>query len=242
MLWSRYLLHLLVAGVGFVAPQLEADPGLELKPFAAKFQVTRSNIPLGTLDLRLDLTADGGYNYTGHTKPGAIIRWLISDEVHESSRGTYADRQIVPLTYEFLQSNGEVKKKTLLKFDWKTEKVWTTSEGTRWSQKLSPGMHDKFSQQLALRLELSGGAKTASYPVADGGRIKTYYYKVEGSDSINLPYGRLNCLKVKRNKENHPPDYTIWFAPELDYLPVKIERKRSSGHYTIELMQLTESR
>lgn len=240
MVRNRYLSPILIVGFGLIALQIHANPALELKPFAAKFQVIRNSIPLGTLDLQLELTAAGDYSYTGHTQPGAIIRWFISDEVDESSKGYYTDRQIVPLSYEFRQSNSEEKKQTLLEFDWKAGKVWTLSEGTRWSQAINPGTHDKLSQQLALRLELSAGAKTASYPVADGGRIKTYHYKVVANEFINLPYGRLKCLKVRRSKENHPPDYTIWIAPELDYLPVKIERKRSSGHYSMELMQLSD--
>lgn len=213
---------------------------LDLKPFTAKFQVIRNSVTLGTLDLQLDLTPDGHYNYIGHTKPGALIEWFISDQVRETSKGRYLDQQIVPLTYEYRQGNGEVKKRTFIEFDWKTDKVWTESKGTRWSQKLSPGMHDKFSQQLALRLELSAGAKTASYPIADGGRIKTYHYSVVGSEFISLPFGRLKCLKVTRYKTGHATDYTIWFAPELDYLPVKIERKRKSDQYSMELMQFSD--
>ncbi len=241
MISRRYLSHILSLGFGLIALQIHANPVFELKPFAAKYQVTRNSIPLGTLELQLELTAQGSYQYTGHTRPEAVIRWFISDEVHESSRGSYANQQIIPLSYEYRQSNGGVKKQILLEFDWKTKKVWTQSEGTRWSQTIDPGTHDKFSQQLALRLELSAGAKTASYPVADGGRIKTYHYKVVANEFINLPYGRLKCLKVRRSKENQPPDYTIWIAPELDYLPVKIERTRSSGKDSMELIQLSES-
>ena len=237
MSWSRFSAYPLMIGLGLITLQPHASHSLELKPFTAKFQVIRNSVPLGTLDLQLDLKPEGSYNYTGHTQPGAVIKWFISDEVHESSTGQYADRQVVPLTYEYRQGNGKLKKRTFLEFDWKTEKVWTTSEGSRWSQQLVPGTHDKFSQQLALRLELSAGAKKASYAIADGGRIKTFHYKVVGSEYINLPYGRLKCLKVRRSKENKPPDYTIWFAPELDYLPVKIDRKRKSVHFSMELMQ-----
>ncbi|MDJ0808095.1 MAG: DUF3108 domain-containing protein [Gammaproteobacteria bacterium] len=231
-----FLQQLLAIGLIILTPPLQASPGTELESFTARFQVKRNGLPLGNLDLRLVIN-EGQYHYTGHTRPGAIIRWFMADEVHESSKGTYADRQVIPLSYEFRQGNGKVKKQTLLDFDWQAKKVWTDSEGARWSQAIAVGTHDKFSQQLALRLSLSEGVKAVSYPVADGGRVKNYHYQVAGNETINLPYGRLKCLKVKRNKDNHPPDYRIWFAPELDYLPVKIERKRKSGRYSIELLE-----
>jgi hypothetical protein len=233
------LLGLLVLGIGFLAPLLHAAQPLQLKPFEAEYQVKRDGIPLGTLELRLSLPNPQGYRYTSHTKPGPIIGLLISDEVHETSEGRYADNQITPSSYEYRQSNSKVEKKhTLLNFDWSADQVWTESEGVRWSQPIEPGNHDKFSQQLALRLDLASGKTMASYAAADGGRIKTYHYKVVGKEFVNLPFGRLKCLRVRRSKETRAPDSTIWVAPELDFFPVKIERKRSSGRYSMELMRL----
>jgi len=217
---------------------LTAAPGIELQPFKAKFRVTRNNINLGTMHVRLTLDESGNYSYSGNTKPGAMLSWLISDKVKEISRGRYKNGHIEPLSYEYKQSNGEIlKKHILLDFDWPDKLVWTESEGTRWSQPITAGAQDKFSQQLALRLDLSNGKKSVSYAVADGGRIKNYNYRVAGSESIKVPYGRLKCLKVRRSKDSKAPDFTIWIAPELDYLPIRIERKRSSGKYRMELLE-----
>jgi hypothetical protein len=230
------LLSLLSLG----SAQIRAETGVVLKPFEARFQATHNRLPLGSLELRFELEADGGYHYTSHTEPGLLVRWLITDQIQEASSGTYVNQRLVPLAYRYRQINGSVKE-TLVDFDWTTKKVWTVSHGTRWSQDIAPGTQDKLSQQLALRLALAAGAASASYPVADGGRIKTYHYRVVGRDSVALPYGRLDCLKVTRSKDDNPADYTIWIAPELDYLPVKIERKRKSGRDTMELMQLIET-
>jgi hypothetical protein len=223
--------------MGLLLPLLAAATGLQLKPFEAHFQVSRNNLLLGTMDIQLSLDAQGDYRYTGYTKPVGIVGLIISDEVHEASQGHYKYNRITPNHYDYLQDNGKRKKQTELDFDWSDGQVWTDSEGKRWAQPLVADTHDKYSQQLALRLDLAKGAREASYPVADGGKIKTYHYRVVGEDNINLPYGRLKCMRVRRSKESDPPDYTIWVAPELDYMPVKIERQRSSGNYTIELMK-----
>ncbi|MEN8167490.1 MAG: DUF3108 domain-containing protein [Pseudomonadota bacterium] len=234
------MLGLLVLGIGSLAPPLHAAAPLQLKPFEAEFQVKRDGIPLGTLELRLALSSPQGYKYTSHTRPGPLIGWLISDEVQETSEGLYVDKQITPLTYEYRQGSGKVEKKhTLLNFDWSAGQVWTESEGVRWPQPIEPGVQDKFSQQLALRLDLASGKTLIGYAAADGGKIKTYRYKVTGEEFISVPYGRVKCLRVRRSKEAKAADSTIWVAPELGFFPVKIERRRTSGRYSMELRQLS---
>jgi hypothetical protein len=231
--------HRLLFGLvcGLFLPLAEALDTLQLEPFEARFQVSRNGLILGTMDIRFALDGKGTYTYIGHTKPGKLIGLFISDEVHELSEGSYRNNRIRPDHYHYLQDNGKRKKQTELEFDWSHGQVWTESKGHRWAQALSPDTHDKYSQQLALRLDLAKGTRQVSYPVADGGKIKTYHYRVVGEAVVDLPYGRLKCLQVRRSKDDHPHDYTIWIAPGLDYLPVKLERKRSSGDYAIELLK-----
>jgi hypothetical protein len=234
---SAYQRLLLGLGCALLMTVTETLAALQLEPFEARFQVNRNGLTLGTMDIRFTLDAKGNYLYTGHTKPGELLGLFISDEVHETSEGSYQNGRIRPNHYRYLQDNGKRKKQTELEFDWPADQVWTDSDGQRWAQSMSPDTQDKYSQQLALRLDLAKGKRQISYPVADGGKIKNYIYHVAGESFIDLPYGRLKCLQVKRSKEHRPPDYVIWVAPELHYLPVKIERKTSSGDYAIELMQ-----
>ena len=236
---QRHYLLGLFCGL-LLLPLTTAFAALQLEPFEARFQVTRNGFTLGTMDIRLTLDDKGEYAYSSHTKPGELLGLFISDEVHEASEGSYRNGHVKPDRYHYLQDNGKRKKQTDLDFDWPDGQVWTESEGKRWAQNLLDNTHDKYSQQLALRLDLAKGEQQISYPVADGGKIKTYHYQVVGEDMVELPYGRLKCLQVRRNKEDHPPDYVIWVAPELNYLPVKIERERSSGTYAIELMQFEQ--
>ncbi len=158
--------------LGLILPLLAAATDLQLKPFQALFQVSRNDLPLGTMDIRLTLDDQESYAYTGHTKPGGIVGLIISDEVHEASRGSYKNNRIRPNRYEYLQDNGERKKQTQLDFDWPDGQVWTDSEGQRWAQPMTADTQDKYSQQLALRLDLAKGVREVSYPVADGGRDK----------------------------------------------------------------------
>ena len=233
-----YLPQTLVLLLGMLTnPSVRASE-IGLEPFEASFEVTRNGLSLGYMDLQLSLNDAGEYSYSSQTRANAFVALFLSDTVRESSEGRIDGDRVLPQRYEYRQSNRKREKLTLLEFDWDKGKVQTESEGTRWNQKLPEGTHDKYSQQLALRLDLARGKSSVSYPVADGGRIKTYHFRVEGEEFIETPRGRLKCLRVRRSKENKPADFTIWLAEKLDYLPVRLERKQSHGRYRMELATL----
>jgi hypothetical protein len=216
-----------------------ADTEQLLKPFAATFSVKRNIIPLGKLELQLTLNEKGQYHYHAHTLPGKLVGWLSADEIIEESYGELKNGAIKPASYTF-NDRGDEDERAELKFDWPMGEVHTTSGGVTWSQSIVAGVQDRLSQQLSVRLDLAEGRKDISYQVADGGKLKRYRFLVEGEEEIDTPYGQMRCLRIKRSKESRKPDYTIWFAPELDYLPVKIERQQSGRLYRMVLDEITQ--
>jgi hypothetical protein len=207
------------------------------KPFVATFSVSRGFMPLGDLELRLSLAPDGTYSYHAHTQPGLLADWFNGEEVIEESQGRLFPEGLQPTSYLYRQEVDEADN-TAVRFDWAEAKAYTTSGGVTWAQPIGPDTQDRLSQQLMVRLQLAQGQQTMEYEVADGGKLKLYRFQVIGKESIKTPFGRLDCLKVARSKGSRPPEYTIWFAPRLDYLPVRIERKISGRRFVMSLDEL----
>ena len=207
------------------------------KPFSASFSVSRGAIPLGKLELELSFDENRRYTYHAHTQPGFLAGWFSGDEIVEESRGEIAPELVVPGEYSYRESDDE-EDNAEIRFDWQELKAYTSSGGVTWAQDIESGIQDRLSQQLMMRLELSRSKREVSYRVADGGKLKTYQFRVVEEETLETPLGELHCLKVERSKESRKPDYTIWFAPQLDYLPVRIERRRKGKRYKMELESL----
>jgi hypothetical protein len=207
------------------------------KPFIATFSISRGVMPLGELELRFSLTPASEYTYNAHTQPGMLAGWFNGEETIEESHGSLSPVGLQPRDYLYRQAVDETDN-TQVHFDWTEAKAYTTSEGITWAQAIEPDTQDRLSQQLLVRLHLSQGKQRMEYQVADGGKLKLYRFEVIGEEIIKTPFGPMKCLKVARSKGSRPPEYTIWFAPQLDYLPVRIERKHSGPRFQMVLDEL----
>jgi len=112
-----------------------------------------------------------------------------------------------------------------LKFDWQQMKVTNTINGDPWHMQIPDATLDKLSINLALMAHLSASETDISFPVADGGKLKTYDFKVIGKESIDTPLGQISTIKVSRNKRGRKGKQAmLWLAPDLGYLVVRIDK------------------
>ena len=61
---------------------------------------------------------------------------------------------------------------------------------------------------------------------AERGKVKTYVVKREGEERIETALGRLDTVRISRSAGDDRKT-TVWAAPELRYLPARIEHRDS---------------
>ena len=101
--------------------------------------------------------------------------------------------------------------------------------------KIDPGTQDKFGHQLTLMMALAGGKRDIRVTVADGGLTKNYRFEYQGRELIHTPAGSFNALKMIRTKDSRPSQASLWLAPEINFLPVRVERKEKDGLFVMKL-------
>ncbi|TCK08613.1 DUF3108 domain-containing protein [Marinobacterium mangrovicola] len=215
-----------------LAPAVSADT---LTPFRATYTAN--------LDAGVELNANA-YRELRQQDDGTWIFDSTADAVvarqHEASHFTYSDDQIQPLKYRYERKLLGRERLVDLKFNWAKSRVTTTVEEKPWSMKIPDGTQDKLSYQLQLRLDLAAGKKELVYEVADGGLLSEYRFRVIGEETVETPAGKFNALKVERVRGEDAKRTThLWFAPELEYLIVKLYQVESDGkEYGLLLNQL----
>ncbi|MCW8890512.1 MAG: DUF3108 domain-containing protein [Sedimenticola sp.] len=209
-----------------------------LKAYKAHYRVSKGTFAIGSANITLTLSDDGRYQYRAYTTPVGLAAVFRKDEITELSDGHIENNRIIPDHYLYNHKKPKKQRKVSLDFDWENQRVANKTADSHWSMEIPVGTQDKFSQQLSLMLSLCRGESSATFQVADGGLLKTYQYTQVEEESIRTEAGEYQTLKLARNKDNKPSKATLWFAPNLNYLPVKIAKHEKDGDYVMELISV----
>ncbi len=196
--------------------------------FTAIYDVKKGPITIG--ETRRTLMPDGPnrFVFESVTRPTGVSRLLRSGQVVERSRWTWHGRHLRPLEYTWFSRGGERPRTLHLKFDWSQRKLTNTVNGDPWQMPLTDDLTvDKLLFQLRLMHDLPTTQRRLRYPVADGGKLKMYDLEILGVETIRIPSGTYQTVRVRRS--NGPLQTTFWCARKLHYLPVRIERRRADG-------------
>jgi hypothetical protein len=234
----HYLLLLLALLSGWPLPWSAAAAAEKtgLSPFGATYQLKTGNMLFGEVRVELTLSPTGRYRYQSLTIPVGLAAVLRSDQVTEQSSGRIGQCGITPEHYLYQHQKASQPRQTELTFDWVAGRVTNHSRGSHWSMRVPPGTQDKFSQQLELMLRINEGCSSPlQFPVADGGRLKQYRFERGGETWTETPTGRFRTIRLTRSKDRKSSRATLWLAPALGYLPVRIEKRDGSGKVVMEL-------
>ena len=227
------LLSALLAGC------LQAAP---LPDFEATFQLKRGSLRIGTSRISLSTDADGSYRYESHNWPTRWVSWLLKDKLYESSRGQMDTTGLRPEHYQYQRTGGKRERNAELVFDWNTMTVENHIGKDGWKMEIPRGTLDKLASTLGAMLELGKGTTDMTFNIADGGKLKEYRFSVVGRETLTLPGGEFDTVKLTKIRTNKKRETYIWCAPELNYLPVRIwQREKDGAEYQSDLESYSES-
>jgi hypothetical protein len=135
------------------------------------------------------------------------------------------DLQLYPKKYTYRQDK-ENRRSIDAFFDWSNRQLTWTKRGETVTEKFSEPVLDRLSVTLAVMHALRSGFEEKQMLVFDNGRIKTMQFINEGSEILKTKLGKIETIRVRSNqiKKNSSRYSITWFAPSLDFVPIKIEQ------------------
>ena len=211
---------LLLAAVRLLA----ATPGATEAPvpFEARYELRANGIVVGERTLRLGRDGAGDFRLEALTEPRGLGKLFHARNLREFSRFRIEAGRLRPLEYDY-RREGRKPRHVHLLFDWDAHRVTNDIDGNRWQMSIPEGTLDKLLVQLAIARDLASGDREAyRYAIADGGKLKTFRFVIEGSETIETPAGRFATVKLLRKRHDHDRTTRLWCADRLGYLPVRI--------------------
>lgn len=209
------------------------------QPFEASYQLLLNNIPVGTQTLTLVYLPDQDlYRFETRLMPNRLARWF-----HDESRTEFSEfywrKGLLSQHYRLERHSGEATQPADLRFDWSQQRVINDVAGERWTMPIPPGTLDKLNVQLALMLDLAAGKRQLRYDIADGGKLKQFRFEVVGEEPVEAAGKTYQTLRIQRIRKDQDRTTFLWCAPQLGYLPVRIEQteQESGEHYVSRLVR-----
>lgn len=202
---------------------------LELDRFVASFVLKAFGTTVGRSEWRLVPTSDGRFLWESRSETagaGALIRDVY---VTERSESEIFGQSFRPLAYRYDRQGEHASRRVEVAFDWQNGVVLNTAQGHTWRMSLPAGTLDKLGYLLALMRDLAAGKRSMRYTIADGGRLKTYDMRGAGTEILETALGTLETVKIRRVRDADYGEATLWCAPSLGFLPVKLENRDRDG-------------
>ncbi len=210
---------MIVGGTAGAAPSDQAG----IAPFAAHYVAAWKSISVGTSDLQLKRDSAGDrYIYTWRTSARGIFRILYSHDVVQTSWFSVNGAEVRPQKYDAEDGSSSVN----VDFDWMEHRARGETEGKPLDLQLADGTQDVMSIQIQVMLDLMKGALPDSFRIFDKDEIKEFLYTNEGPARIRTELGELDTIVVASRRAGNNRILRMWFAPALNYVPVKAERTR----------------
>jgi len=224
LVWA--LLLSCFANSGAFAQSIELD---SLTPFNVEFEVGNNLINAGTASLLLK-EKDGLWLYSLTTEPRGVFKLAGKGNISEASTFSVATNngitELQPQSYFFRQDN-ERRRAVDASFDWEKQTIEHTYRGKDVTETFTEPTLDRLTVTLYIMNALRSDFQYKKLQIFDTGRVKSVEFVYSGPETLKTRLGTIETVRViNRNASGGSRETTTWFAPELHYLPVKIEHRK----------------
>lgn len=242
MLKSLPYIPLLLSSLTFSVLAVEKANSVVIPAFNAQYTILRNNKAVGEATRKLSYLNNGLAKYSYQTE----IEWLIfSDSREETSIVKLEDYKVTPTSYEYKREGTGSDKYYKWRYDTVNNSAIDEKKQQTKNINFPENIQDSLSYHLQLRLDMITNPEQEHfvYPVIKtSGSIKNYVYQYDGEEELMLPYGLVKTIRLKREVVEKKRVTYAWFAPELDYLLVKLYQiKADVEQFEVQLKSVTNT-
>ncbi len=224
MLKSLPYIALFLTNFTFVATAANNESNVMIPAFTAQYSILHSGKTVGEATRQLSYLDNGLAQYSYHTD----IEWLIfSDTREETSIVKLEGNKVIPTHYEYTREGTGSDKHYKWRYDIDKNSAVNELKDRKKTIKFPDNIQDSLSYHLQHRLNMmtSPAQEHFVYPVIKtSGSIKNYVYQYDGEEDLMLPYGLVKTIRLKREVIEKKRVTYAWFAPELNFLLVKLHQ------------------
>jgi hypothetical protein len=212
--------------------------------FEAVYTVSRNGKALGEMHSRLHRTADGTLVYRSVTEGRKGLAGVLGVRIEEESQLDVAGDGLRSRAYRYRQEMVARKRER----NWRLAadgRVTETDNHRQWHYTAYGAVLDRHSVVLGIATRLRQGVREGAVfelPVADKGKVAQWRFLVSGRERIDTGKGSIEAIRIERVRKDSERKTVSWHAPEMDFLPVKVEQVEPDGEVLLSVLQRYQRR
>ncbi len=204
-------------------------------PFTAHYKLYYGNIPAGEGTRTLKQQENGQWVVESTAKATGLALLLRNSEVTERSIFNRKDNTVQPIEYIYQQTGKKPRSQHII-FDWVKRTAVNHFEDKTVTFALETATLDKLLYQIVLMQQLKQGQRQFQYQVIDKDKLNIYQPQWLGNEVVKTGLGELDTLKYQRVSTNKGRRTTLWCAPSLHYLPVRVDHQEHEGDSVLSMV------
>ena len=194
----------------------------------------------GTLRAKLE-NNDGTYTYTLKTEPTGFWKLIANGSINESSEFEIINDEIRSINYRLNDTIRRNARESEVDFDWSKKVI----KGFYKDRVINFNIEKRILTRILLQIEIMHQKQRNNlkdtYLIIDKDEIKEIDITSSNSGrKISVPFGSYDVIEVSHRSKNSNRINTFWLAPELDFIPVKLEQTEGNKvNFEANLVQLT---
>ena len=194
----------------------------------------------GTLRAKLENNNET-YTYSLRTEPTGFWKLIANGSINESSQFEIIDGEIKSINYRLNDTIRRNPRESVVDFDWSKKKI----QGFYKDRMIDFNIERHILTRILLQIEIMHQKQRNnlkdSYLIIDKDEIKEIEITSSNSGKkISVPFGSYEVVEVSHRSKNSNRINTFWLAPDLDFIPVKLEQTEGNKvNFEANLVQLT---
>jgi len=200
--------------------------------FTATYQVSRQGESMGEATITLKSLGNGEYEYSNQIHGTSGLAAMLGANSSDITRFRWNNN--APETENYTSKVVALKtKQRTMQVDWNNKQVSVNDNKGGTNYAAVPGLVDRNTLLLAIGLALRSGNPNVTLPVGVRQQVEQQQYKVQGTESVQVPAGSFQAQRVTRtDSDKH---FEAWYVPKQYPLPVKVAQNEG-GDLMLQLV------
>lgn len=195
--------------------------------YTATYRAEYKGKEAGTAEFTVRYLADREvYEFSSSVLAKGLLKLARPNPAVERSHFRVTPEGIRPLEFWYEDGSRSGEDNFHIVFDWERRVATVSSEAGRREMSLAGPTLDRGSLQVALMRDLAADGLRQTYALADEDSVAAYEYTENGTATMQTGTGPVETRVVTQQRAGSSRATWLWMAPELRFLPVRIEQRR----------------